>query len=335
MVRKTRAVWQPDWRGPIEYSPRDKPSQVTIRLDRNINDVFNVGPSWFLVGTAQKKSIMNTVNVCLHFPSIDAPTPAGISVIPEEPLPSEGVVKGGYPVDIAAQSTVDLTTIGQSDLGCSESLIEARLEPTGVTQMEMEFTVLGPPESYSETEDIPPCITEVIQPMEMAELVDILPTLSLIEEEAASGPVTPSVMDMLESFGLGVTQSNAVIQLEKSDNEATYLTPSEADYSSSGTDSQGLASSAGHATVKAMGNEVLHPSFEGPPEDTKDHKTSNIGLPVRNRVEWDRPSTSLSWLWHTPCLFLETTFFYSAECFIKGKIRVITNDEVICPLTTL
>lgn len=267
---------------------------MTIRLDRNINDVFNVGPSWFLVGTAQKKSIMNTVNVCLHFPSIDAPTPAGISVIPEEPLPSEGVVKGGYPVDIAAQSTVDLTTIGQSDLGCSESLIEARLEPTGVTQMEMEFTVLGPPESYSETEDIPPCITEVIQPMEMAELVDILPTLSLIEEEAASGPVTPSVMDMLESFGLGVTQSNAVIQLEKSDNEATYLTPSEADYSSSGTDSQGLASSAGHATVKAMGNEVLHPSFEGPPEDTKDHKTSNIGLPVRNRVEWDRPSTSLS-----------------------------------------
>ncbi|TWW69369.1 ankyrin repeat and fibronectin type-III domain-containing protein 1-like [Takifugu flavidus] len=224
----------------------------------------------------------------------DAPTPAGISVIPEEPLPSEGVVKGGYPVDIAAQSTLDLTSIGQADLGCSEALIEARLEPTGVTQMEMGFTVLGPPESYSETQDIPPCITEVIQPMEMAELVDILPTLSLIEEEAASGPIAPSVMDMLESFGLGMTQSNALIQLEKSDNEATYLTPSEADCSSCGIDSQGLASSAGHATVDAMGNEVLHPSFEGPPEDTEDHKTSNIGLPVRNRVEWDRPSTSLS-----------------------------------------
>lgn len=264
-----------------------------IRLDHNINDVFNVGPSWFLVCTAQRKSIMNTV----PFPSLDAPTPAGISVIPEEPLQSEGVVKGGYPVDIAAQSTVDLTSIGQADLGCSESLIEARLEPTGVTQMEMGFTVLGPPESYS-TQDIPPCITEVIQPMEMAELVDILPTLSLIEEEAASGPVTPSVMDMLESFGLGMTQSNAVIQLEKSDNEAPYLTPSEADCSSSGTDSQGLASSEGHATVNAtvnaMGNEVVHPSFEGLPKDTEDHKTSNIGLPVRNRVEWDRPSTSLS-----------------------------------------
>lgn len=239
---------------------------------------------------------MNIVDVCLHFPPIDAPTPAGISVIPEEPLQSEGVVKGGYPVDIAAQSTVDLTIIGQADLECSE-LIEARLEPTGVTQMEMGFTVLGPQESYSETQDIPPCITEVIQPMEMAELVDILPTLSLIEE-AASGPVTPSVMDMLESFGLGMTQSNAVIQLEKTDNEAKYLTPSGADCSSSETDSQGLASSAGqatvNATVNAMGNEVLHLSFEGPPEDTEDHKTSNNELPVRNRVEWDRPSTSLS-----------------------------------------
>lgn len=238
------------------------------------------------------------VHVCLHFPSIDAPTPAGISVIPEEPLPSEGVVKGGYPVDIVAQSTVDLTSIGQSDLGCPESLIEASLEPTGVTQMEMGFAVLGPSESYSKIQDIPPCITEVIQPMEMAELVDILPTLSLIEEEAASGPVTTSVMDMLESFGLGMTQSNAVIQLEKSDNEATDLTPFEADCSTTGSDSQGLASSAGHATVNAtvnaMGNEVLHPSFEGPPKDTEDHKSSNIGLPVRNRVEWDRPSTSLS-----------------------------------------
>lgn len=265
-----------------------------IRLDHNINDVNDVGPCQFLVCTAQIKSIMNTVIVCLHFPSTDAPTPAGISVIPEEPVPSEGVVKGGYPVDIAAQSTLDLTSIGQSDLGCSESLIEARLEPTGVTQMDMGFTVLGSPESYSETQDIPPCITEVIQPMEMAELVDILPTLSLIEEEAASGPVTPSVMDMLESFGLGMTQSNAVIQLEKTDSEATCLSPSEADCSSSGIDSQGLASSASHATVKAMGNEVLHLRFEGPLEDTENHKASNIGLPLRNRVEWERPSTTLS-----------------------------------------
>lgn len=234
----------------------------------------------------------------------DAPTPAGILVIPEEPVPSEGVVKGGYPVDIAAQSTVDLTSIGQSDLECSESLIESGLEPTGVTQMEMGFTVLGSPESYGETQDIPPCITDVIQPMEMAELVDILPTLSLIEEEAASGPVTPSVLDMLESFGLGMTHSNAVFQLEKTDleSEASCFSPSEANWSSSGTDSQGLASRTGHATVtaavnamvNAMGNEALHSSFEGPLEDTEDQKASNIGLPVRNQVEWDKTSTSPS-----------------------------------------
>lgn len=217
-------------------------------------------------------------------------------VIPEEPVQSEGVVKGGYPVDIAAQSTVDLTSIGQSDLGCSESLIESGLEPTGVTQMEMGFTVLGSPESYGETQDIPPCITDVIQPMEMAELVDILPTLSLIEEEAASGPITPSVLDMLESFGLGMTQSNAVIQLEKTDleSEASCLSPSEDNWSSSGTDSQGLASSAGHATVtaavNAMVNEALHSSFEGPLEDAEDQKALNIGLPVRKKVEWDKTS---------------------------------------------
>lgn len=163
--------------------------------------------------------------------------------------------------------------------------------------MEMGFTVLGSPESYGETQDIPPSITDVIQPMEMAELVDILPTLSLIEEEAASGPITPSVLDMLESFGLGMTHSNAAIQLEKTDleSEASCLSPSEANWSSSGTDSQGLASSATViAAVNAMGNEALHSSFEGPLEDTEDQKASHIGLPVRNQVEWDNTSTSSS-----------------------------------------
>lgn len=225
-------------------------------------------------------------------------------VIPEESAPSEGIVKGGYPVDIAAQSTLDLTSIGQPDLGCSEALIECGMEPTGVTQMEMGFTVLGPPESYSQMQDFRPCITEVIQPMEMAELVDILPTLSLIEKEATSSPVIPSVLDMLESFGLGMTDRNALIQLEKPDlsSEATSFSPSEANCSSRGPTSQAPASSAGHAmvnatvnsTVNATGNEVLHSSFEGPREDTEAEQASNIRVPVRSRVEWDRPSTSLS-----------------------------------------
>lgn len=223
-----------------------------------------------------------------------------MTVIPEEPAPSEGIVKGGYPVDIAAQSTVDLTSIGQSDLGCSEPLIECGVEPTEVAQMEMGFTVLGPPESYSQSQDFRPCITEVIQPMEMAELVDILPTLSLIEGEATSCPVIPSVMDMLESFGLGMSDRNTLIQLENPDlsSEAACLPPSEANCSSRGTNSQAPASSVGHATVNstvnAMGNEVLHSSFEGPREDAEAEQASNIRFPVRNRVEWDRPSTGPS-----------------------------------------
>lgn len=210
-------------------------------------------------------------------------------VIPEEPAASEGIVKGGYPVDIAAQSTLDLTSIGQSDLGCPESFAETGLEPSGLSEMEMGFTVLGPPEPYSESQDVPPCITEVIRPMEMAELVDIIPTLSLIEEEAASGPVTPSVLDMLESFGLGMSPSNAVIHLEKTEtnSEDTRLLLSEADCSSGGTDSQGRASSPSHATV----NEGLRSSFESPLEA---ERASNIVLPLRNSVEWDRSYTSPS-----------------------------------------
>lgn len=221
-------------------------------------------------------------------------------VIPEEPAPLEGIVKGGYPVDIAAQSTLDLTSIGQSDLGCSEASIEPGMEPTGVTQMEMGITVLGPPESYSQKQDFGPCITEVIQPMEMAELVDILPTLSLIEEEATSSPAMPSVLDMLESFGLGMTDRNTLIQLEKPDlsSEATCSSSSEASCGSRGTNSEASASSTGHATVNstvdATGNEVLYSSFEGPREDTEAEQASNITLPVRNRVQWDRPSASPS-----------------------------------------
>lgn len=239
-----------------------------------------------------------------HFLPTEAPPPAGMMVIPDEAAPSEGIVKGGYPIDIAAQSTVDLTSIGQSDLGCSEALIESGMEPTGVTQMEMGFTVLGQPDPYSQNQDFQPCITEVIQPMEMAELVDIIPTLSLIEEEATSSAVMPSVLDMLESFGLGMTDCNTLIQLEKAElsSEATCLSSSEANCSSRGTNSEAPASSAGHApvnatvnsTVNAMGNEALHSSFEGPREDTEAEQASYIRLPVRNRVEWDGPSTSPS-----------------------------------------
>ncbi|KAI3360126.1 hypothetical protein L3Q82_014443 [Scortum barcoo] len=142
---------------------------------------------------------------------------AGIMTAPEEAalVLTEGVAKGGYPVDIAAQSTVDLTSIGQSELGCASALIESGLEPAAVAQ-EMGYTVLEKQESCNGEQDFPPSITEVIRPMEMAELVDILPTLSLTEEEIPSGPSMPSVMDMLESFGLGIGEDNTFFELENS-----------------------------------------------------------------------------------------------------------------------
>ncbi|XP_020513556.1 ankyrin repeat and fibronectin type-III domain-containing protein 1 [Labrus bergylta] len=143
--------------------------------------------------------------------------PTGITGVPEESaLVLEGVAKGGYPVDIAAQSTVDLTSIGQSELGCASALIESGLEPAAVAQLDVGYTVLETQVSFSEDDVFPPSITEVIRPMEMAELVDILPTLSLIEEETLSGPTTPSVMDMLESFGLGIGENNAFFNLGES-----------------------------------------------------------------------------------------------------------------------
>ncbi|KAF3846768.1 hypothetical protein F7725_003846 [Dissostichus mawsoni] len=130
--------------------------------------------------------------------------------IADATLLMEGVAKGGYPVDITNKSTLDLTSIGgQSELECATALIESGLEPGAVAQLDVGYTVLETQESYSGETDFPCSITEVIRPMEMAELVDILPTLSLIkEEELPCDPATPSVMDMLESFGLGIGQSS-------------------------------------------------------------------------------------------------------------------------------
>ncbi|XP_059203996.1 ankyrin repeat and fibronectin type-III domain-containing protein 1-like [Centropristis striata] len=204
--------------------------------------------------------------------STEIPAPSGIMVVPEEAtLLMEGVAKGGYPVDITAQSTLDLTSIvGQSELECATALIESGLEPGAVAQFEVGYTVLEAQESYSEEQDFPSSITEVIRPMEMAELVDILPTLSLIEEETPSGPSTPSVMDMLESFGLGIGESHSFFDLESSDlmNGAGCLSQQDM--------------SASHATVS-------------PPDVTETEVPSKGAcVPLRNQVEWDRPSNSSS-----------------------------------------
>uniref|UniRef100_UPI0037E951C8 ankyrin repeat and fibronectin type-III domain-containing protein 1 n=1 Tax=Semicossyphus pulcher TaxID=241346 RepID=UPI0037E951C8 len=219
--------------------------------------------------------------------------PAGIMAAPEEDalVLTEGVAKGGYPVDIAAQSTVDLTSIGQSELECATALIESGLEPAAVAQLEVGYTVLDAQVSDSEEQDFPPSITEVIRPMEMAELVDILPTLSLIEEETPSGPSTPSVMDMLESFGLGIGESNAFFDLENSNmmNGAVSLGSS----SSSVIEAHCAPDLPASHTSNTNGADILSWSF--PPQDSETQQASKgASFTVRNQVQWDRPSNSSS-----------------------------------------
>lgn len=218
---------------------------------------------------------------------------------------SEGVAKGGYPVDIAAQSTIDLTSVGQSESGCPSALIEPGLEPAADAQLEMSYAALDTQESYSEEQDFP-SITEVIRPMEMAELVHILPTLSLIEEEAPSSLSTHSVMEMLESFGLGISE-NSFFDLENSDltNGAGCLSQPNQSYASSSSSSsmrethcentvlQGQDVSACDALANATGGDRPVLSREFPPEAQQVPSKGACFL-VRNQVEWDRPSNSSS-----------------------------------------
>ncbi|XP_029293655.1 ankyrin repeat and fibronectin type-III domain-containing protein 1 [Cottoperca gobio] len=231
--------------------------------------------------------------------------PSGIMVVPAEAtLLMEGVAKGGYPVDITAQSTLDLTSIGgQSELGCASALIESGLEPGAVAQLDVGYTVLDTQDSFSGESDFPCSITEVIQPMEMSELVDILPTLSLIkEEETPSDPSTPSVMDMLESFGLGIGQNSTFFDIKDSDliNGAGCLSQPDLHYDSScrssrETHCENTDMSASRAKANATGGDVPV-CWDFPPEKTETQHVPSKGayFPLRNQVEWDRPADSSS-----------------------------------------
>lgn len=216
-------------------------------------------------------------------------TPAGVMAIPEEDalVLTEGMAKGGYPVDIAAQSTVDLTSIGQSELGCTGALIDPGLEHAEVAQLEVEYAVLGMQESFSEGQDFPPSITEVLQPMEMAELVDILPTLSLIEEETPSGPSTSSVMDMLENFGLGICESSSLFPLESPNLTNGAGCEPDVNFNSGGN---------GDNAVNSTGGEMPVLSWPFPPENEQALQGPGKGacFPGRGQAEWDRPSNSSS-----------------------------------------
>lgn len=220
--------------------------------------------------------------------------PAGVMAIPDEPALAltEGIAKGGYPVDIAAQSTMDLTSIGQSELACTSGLIDPALEPAVVAQM--EIAVLDTQQSFTEEQEFPPSITEVIRPMEMAELVHILPTLSLIEEETPCDPTTPSVMEMLESFGLGIIENSTLFSLEDSNlnSEAGYLSPLDMDSrSSSVRELQSQDTSSCPDTVNTAGGSV---SVSGWDKEAVQAPIKATGFPARNQVEWDRPCNSSS-----------------------------------------
>ncbi|XP_042360381.1 ankyrin repeat and fibronectin type-III domain-containing protein 1-like [Plectropomus leopardus] len=232
--------------------------------------------------------------------SAEIAAPSEMMVVPADAtLLMEGVAKGGYPVDITAQSTLDLTSIGQSELGCASALIESGLETGAVAQFEGGFTDLDTQQSYSEEQDFPSSITEVIRPMEMAELVDILPTLSLIEEETPSGPSSPSVMDMLESFGLGIGESKTFFDLENSNminGAGTLSQPNlHLNSSSSMTETQCEItdmSASLSASVDTTGGDEPVLSWDFPSEDTETQQVSFKGtcFPLRNQVEWDKPS---------------------------------------------
>ncbi|XP_078125286.1 ankyrin repeat and fibronectin type-III domain-containing protein 1 [Sander vitreus] len=220
--------------------------------------------------------------------SAEISAPSGVMDVPEEAtLLMEGVVKGGYPVDIPTQSTVDLTSIGQSELGCESAFNKSRLEPGAVAQFEVGYTVLD----KREEQNFPSSISDVIRPMEMAELVDILPTLSLIEEETPSGPSSPSVMDMLESFGLRIGESKTFFDLENSDliNGAGCLSKPNPDCNST--------SSVTETHCKnSTGGDVSIMSWHFPPEDTETQQVPSKGacFTLRHQVEWDRPADSSS-----------------------------------------
>lgn len=219
----------------------------------------------------------------------EVPAPIGMTTISEEivrPLVlMEGVAKGGYPVDITSPSTVDLTSLDQPEFICASTLIEAGLEPAAAAQFEACYPVSNAEGPYSRETEYPSSITEVIRPMEMAELVDILPTLTLIEEETPTGPPSPTVMDMLESFGLGIGESNTVFNLNsgaefESQSNSSSVTLTE------NTELQGQHTPGDHRPIFTLGC---------PPEDTDSVQLPNkTSFPARSQVEWERPSNSSS-----------------------------------------
>ncbi|CAL8273945.1 unnamed protein product [Lota lota] len=124
-----------------------------------------------------------------------------------------GVAKGGYPVDISAQ--LDLTELGNGSSMLQQGLMEPALKDPKVGYDSLMAPTIPP---FSTEEAHHHSISKVLEPMEMAELVDILPTLSLIEEETLpSDCSSPTMMEMLQSFGLGIGEPGTFFTLDNLD----------------------------------------------------------------------------------------------------------------------
>lgn len=222
----------------------------------------------------------------------DISAPPGVVVVSENPALTiiDGVAKGGYPVDISAQTTVALTSSSESELGCGSDLIKSGPDAAAVAQ----FKDLDTQEAYRGEQDSPSSITEVIQLMEMAELVDILPTLSHIEEGSPSGPSVPSVMDMLESFGLGIGENSSFLDLEKSDlisgagcqSQPNSSSVTETHSERSMFQGQDMSDTVCHTELSISGHDVTVLSSD---RDAQQVSSKAVCLPARGQVEWDRP----------------------------------------------
>jgi len=200
-----------------------------------------------------------------------------------------GVAKGGYPVVISAQ--LDLTELGSESALLQQVLMEPALAEPKVVYDSLVAPTLPP---FAAEPNPPPSISEVLEPMEMAELVDILPTLSLIEEETLpSDSVAPTMMEMLESFGLGIAEpSDDFFSLDNLDLTNGVPSTSLSDAYTNHIAAEAAAEAATGSTDACWENKVLQgaeaagPSSRGPGSVGDGRKTGSFLGVGRGQVEW-------------------------------------------------
>ena len=113
------------------------------------------------------------------------PVPPALLVAPDNPASQlVGMAKGGYPVDINAQSRLDYSTAVEPGIELADDLITSVIDVAATVGQSEESSAL--PESYCGEMSCPNVF--VAEPVQV--LADIFPTLSLIEEETVleTGP---------------------------------------------------------------------------------------------------------------------------------------------------